>query len=236
MRATILANVFAFWRDGTMRATLLWIGLLALRSVACISQAPHLGSITVTVLDDAGASVQSARVIAPHAGEMEDMFPMCGTGKDGTCTMHALGPGRFSISASKDEDGYAPQGPFYNGWHYKETILTMAEATLAEHATLHLGPKAGIIHAHVWDEVTGKAMVGDVHFEWASDPTLWLETGLSELGGPRLIPSNVPVRMTVRWKGYDDWTYAAGRGPDKTAILLKPGQVLSLDIRLHPKA
>lgn len=213
---------------------ILQFALIALGS-ASLCAAQGLGSISVNVLDESRAPVEGALVTAHHAGEMEDMWPgQCTTGHDGTCAMAIQGPGRFAIEAQKGQDDYPSKNIFYFGKGFKEDIVTLAEANSVATVVLHVGPRAGVITAKVWDAVTGKAMVGVADLHWVSDPEIWLETGLSDIGVPVLVPSNIPVTLVVSREGYEAWRYTSADGTEKN-IVLGPGEELKLDIRLRPK-
>jgi hypothetical protein len=72
-------------------------------------------------------------------------------------------------------------------------------------------------------------------FSWVTDGNFLGGSGLTVARPWMLIPSDVPVTLTVSLEGYEDWPYALGRGALRNAFLLRPGEELTLDIRLRPK-
>lgn len=193
------------------------------------------GSIRVTVFDESQAPVSGAWVTAHHAGEFEDMWPgSCRTGTDGSCTMRIQGPGHFALEASKIVAKYPPKTPFYLGNSFKEDVVELAQSDSSTSAVLHVGPKAGVIYAKVFDVTSGKAIVGSAELHWVSNPGIWMETGISEIGGPVLIPANVPVTLVVSREGYEPWIYKSPSHPAQKFIQLRSGEALTLHIRLRP--
>lgn len=204
-------------------------------SASAVGFAQPDGSICVTVLDEHQAPVKGASVTAHHAGELEDMWPgFCTTGPDGACTMRIQGPGRFALKAFKGEDNYPDKSMFYFGREFKEEIVTLAQPNSFATVILHVGPKAEVIKGKVFDAITGMALVGVVEFHWVSDPEIWMQTGLSEIGLPVLVPANIPLIMVVSREGYKDWRYTEPDGSEKQ-ILLRPGEERAFIIRLQPK-
>jgi hypothetical protein len=199
----------------------------------CFGQASS--SIGVTVLDENQSPVSGAWVMAHHAGEFEDMWlGSCATGIDGTCTMRIQGPGRFALAAAKTVDKYPPKLPFYFGKSFKEDVVELRAANSTASAVLHVGPKAGAIHGNVFDAVTGKAIVGSAEFHLVSDQKVWIQTGMSGMGGPVLVPANVPVTLVVSKEGYENWKYSWPDGALKP-IVLRSGEEEIFNIGLKPK-
>jgi len=218
--------------EGKMRLALCAAVFLA-GSGFCFGQASS--SIGVTVLDKNQSPVNGAWVAAYHAGEFEDMWPgSCTTGIDGTCTMRIQVPGRFALEAAKTVDKYPPKLPFYFGKNFKEDLVELREANSIASTVLHVGPKAGAIHGNVFDAVTGKAIVGSAEFHLVSDQKIWIQTGMSTMGGPVLVPANVPVNLVVSREGYEDWKYSWPDGALKP-IVLRSGEEEILNIGLKPK-
>jgi hypothetical protein len=218
--------------EGKVRLTLCAAVVIA-GSGFCLGQAS--GSIVITVLDENQARVSGAWVTAHHAGELADTWPgSCTTGDNGTCTMRIQGPGRFALEAAKVVDKYPPRIPFYFGKNFKEDVVELREANSTASGVLHIGSKAGAVKGNVFDAVTGKALVGSAEFHWVSDQAIWIQTGISEIGRPVLVPANVPVTLVVSREGYENWKYSGPDGALK-AIVLQPGQEEILNIRLQPK-
>ncbi len=218
---------------GRISTTVIGIVLMAVPSFGQDS-----GSIHATVLDDSGTPVKGATVYAmPLDWAMNGIIPHCVSDESGSCTRSNLGNGRYSISVAKPEDGYPEMyQSFYAGLHVKETVVTLSPEHPSENVVVHLAKKAGILKGTVADAVTGKHLNANVEFRRVSEPANFLRgSGLTNAQFRILVPSDVAVTMVVSLEGYEDWTYTLGKGETRNAVLLRPGEELTLEIRLWPK-
>jgi hypothetical protein len=230
--------------------TILIAGLIA-AAVSCAGQEQGRGSVKVTVLREhdlpvAGATVLADPILIGNCA-MGYALPECLTDKSGSCTLTLEygGPGRecllgkYSVSVSKEADGYPKLFlQFYAAVDptHKPTEVEVTASHPTDAITVHLGKRGGILTGTVVDALTGKRLNANITLRWASNPGIvnaggWLANSKFRM----LVPSETPVTMVVSEKGYEDWTYAQGKGAMKNAIRLGPGEEKRLDIRLQPR-
>ena len=217
-----------------IRVTILIAGLL-LAAEFCVGQ-QYRGSVRVTVVDEVGNVVTGATALAqPTDRGIAGMIPQFLTGMDGTCTVRQLEYGRYIIAAGKPEDGYPERTfSFYLEKGSKREIVYLSTEHETDSVIVPLGKKAGILTGTVADAVTGRPLDANVEFRWVFDPRSFLKgSGLTNAIFRVLVPSDVAITMVVSHDGYQDWVYGSASG--STGILLKPGQELSLRIRMLPK-
>lgn len=218
-----------------MRTFMILCGVL-LTGTWCLGQNDE--SIRATVLDANDQPVSGAIVQArPLDGVSAMVLPWCRTDGTGTCTISPLQHLRYLVSSSKAEDGYPEQDvTFYVLPGTAPAIVTLSAEQPAATVLLHLGKQGGVLVGTVADAVTGKPLNANVTFRWVSDPDRFMSgSGLTNAKFRIMVPSDTPVTMVVSLNGYQDWTYTLGRGELWNALLLRPGEVLTLDIRLQPK-
>jgi hypothetical protein len=223
------------------------LGLVVATSLCAGQDRDSVGVVRVTVLDGRDLPVQGAKATAspvlPRGCVLGYALPDCLSDRAGRCMLRlSYGGkclGRYIIWASKEEDDYPPLFlSFYSAADpaSKQTEVTLLGKQPSEAVIVHLGKRAGVLVGTVADAVTGKPLNANVAFRWVSDPTISLSgSGLANAHFRILVPSDTPVTMVVSLKGYEDWTYSMGRGALWNAILLRPGEGLTLDIRLRPK-
>ena len=166
------------------------------------------------------------------------VLPWCKTDTAGCCDLQHLEFGKYQASASKEEDNYPKlEGSFYASASPIQPVVNLTADQPSAPAVIHLGRKAGVLTGKVVDAVSGKVLEdSNFEFHWVSDPRIFLRgTGLYSKNPRILIPSDTPVTLVVHVRGHEDWVYSLGRGELKDAILLRPGEVLALDIRVWPK-
>jgi hypothetical protein len=196
------------------------------------------GSVQATVLDANELPVPDVLVEAlPQGVALAGPVAHCRTDERGICTIALHQAGSYAILASKEQDGYPKPYPFYRGIGAEP--LPVAEIS-AQHATAavvtHLGKRGGVVQGTVKDAVSGKPLDAQVEFRWVNEPAnLWGGSGLTNRSFRILVPAEAAITMVVTMDGYEPWRYALGRGDLKGAIVLKPGEELTLDIRLWPK-
>lgn len=227
------------------RIVYLILGLVAATSLCAGQGHDSVGTVRVTVLDGRDLPVRGAKVTALPITKCVLGYapPECFADSAGGCTLTlSYGGdcgGKYGISASKEDDDYPLlYFSFYAAADstLKQTEVTLSKGHPSEAVTVHLGRRAGVLVGTVADAVTGKPLNANVAFRWVSDPKISLSgSGLANAHFRILVPSNTPVTMVVSLKGYEDWAYSMGRGALWNAIILRPGEELTLDIRLRPK-
>lgn len=233
------------WRNGTRRA-LICVASLAVMAGSFPGQEPESGTVRVTVVDEKekpieGAIVDAQRTVYPSAA-----MHQCWTGSSGTCTLGippvdeneaAAGiqpPVVYRLSASKYYSGYRPlvtSGPCPPATEE----VTADEIRQGRSVTLHIGPKAGIVRMTITDAETGKRLQGDVDFEWSGPCPEKFIDGMGLAGGDLLVAPNVPIEVAVESPGYARWEYKSGKAVEKKTFMLRPEEVMTFDVRLHPK-
>lgn len=209
-------------------------GILALVST---SVGQPVASIHATVMNERDEAVRDAQVTAQPDGPLAMALPWCKSDENGTCTINVGSFGNYSVFASKTEDAYPEQHfSFFAAQNPKPPTVALSAEQPFQSVIVRLGKKAGILIGTVTDASTGKPIDATVEFHWVSDSRIFLRgSGLTNARFRVLVPSDTPVTMVVSLEGYEDWAYSLGRGEMRNAILLKPGEELSLDIRLRPK-
>jgi hypothetical protein len=210
---------------------------VALAAGAQAPAVPH-AMVQVTVLDANELPVPDALVEAyPQGVELAAALTRCSTDASGHCALALGQAGEYAILASKEQDGYPKQYPFYRGLHAAPLPIVHVSAEHASEAVVaHVGKRAGVLVGTVRDAVTGKPLNANVEFRWVHEPTnFWSGSGLTNASFRILAPADAPITMVVSLEGYESWHYALGHGELKNAIVLKPGEELTLEIRLWPR-
>jgi hypothetical protein len=206
-------------------------------SAAATSFGQVYASIRAKVLDEKDEPVRGAIVEAVPTGGISGAIPWCKSDESGSCAISPGNLGSFTVTASKEEDGYPKQTMyFYAAVNSKPEIVILSHEQPAQSTLVHLGKKGGILIGTVADAKTGKPLNANAEFRWVSDPRIFLSgSGLTNARFRILVPPDVAVTMVVSLDGYENWSYSLGRGELRNAILLRPGEELALDVRLRPK-
>jgi hypothetical protein len=206
-------------------------------SAAATSFGQVYASIRAKVLDGQDEPVRGAIVEAMPTGGISGTIPWCKSDESGSCAISPGNLGSFTVTASKEEDGYPKQTMyFYAAVNSKPEIVILSHEQPAQSTLVHLGKKGGILIGTVADAKTGKPLNANAEFRWVSDPRIFLSgSGLTNARFRILVPPDVAVTMVVSLDGYENWSYSLGRGELRNAILLRPGEELALDVRLRPK-
>lgn len=219
----------------------IWMQLvLVCGAVTVFAQTPAMlqGSVQATVLDANELPVPDALVEAlPQGVGLASPVAHCRTDERGMCAFALRQAGQYALLASKEQDGYAKPYPFYRGVDAEPLpVAEISASHPSETVTMHLGRRAGVVLGTVKDAVTGKPLNATVEFRWVHEAANFWSGGVPADGSFRfLTPADAPLTMTVSADGYESWRYALGRGELKGAIVLKPGEELTLEIRLWPK-
>lgn len=204
-----------------------------------ISFGETTGLIEGTVVDPNGVPVIGATVYAFLMGAFvsASIVPHSSTDGDGQYSLH-LPFGRYSLAAGKPEEDYpdALYDTFYHGFVKRPEVKISSTKNRAV-VNLRLGPKAGVLIGTVKDASSGAPINANVEFRWISDPRISISgSGLTNSHFRVLVPSDTPFSMVVSQSGYENWTYSReGSTEAPTAILLRPGESMNLDIQLKPK-
>ena len=218
-----------------------WMQLvLVCGAVAAFAQTPAVlhGSVQATVLDANELPVPEALVEAlPQGVALASPVAQCRTDERGVCTIALRQAGQYALLASKEQDGYPKPYPFYRGAGAEPLpVAEISASHPSETVTMHLGRRAGVVLGTVKDAVTGKPLAANVEFRWVHEAANFWSGGVRADGSFRFFtPADAPLTMVVSADGYESWHYALGRGELKDAIVLKPGEELTLEIRLWPK-
>jgi hypothetical protein len=90
-----------------------------------------------------------------------------------------------------------------------------------------IGPKAAILTGSVSDAINNKPLKPHFHMWRANFGATWIDA--SELLEFRaLIPSGIRMGFSIEADGYEDWNFQGD-------LLLSPGEIKRLDIKLIPK-
>jgi hypothetical protein len=96
---------------------------------------------------------------------------------------------------------------------------------------VRFGKKAGVLIGTVTDADRGNPVDANVEFRCIVDPSQFVSgSGLTNARFRVLVPSDTPVSMTVSQKGFRNWQFT--RNGVVEPILLAPGEILTLEIRL----
>ena len=221
-----------------MRGLIAVCAMLAGGTIA-LAQSPALhATVQVTVLDANDLPVGDALAAAyPQGVAMASAPEWCRTNLSGVCSLELHSAGQYAILASKEQDGYPRQYPFYTGLNVApQAMVNITAGHFNETVVTHLGKRAGILIGTVRDAETGKPLNANVEFRWVAEPSNFLSgSGLTNATFRILVPADAPLTMVVSLDGYENWRYMLGPGEARDALLVKPGEELTLDIRLWPK-
>ena len=232
------------WQNWSMGRRVLSSLILAATILSSCARQPDLrvraadGPCVIegTVINEHGLPAYRATVFArPMDGGMAAKVPSADTDAMGQFQIKHLWPGRFEVTAKKEDEGYPDtSGYFYSDGKIDRITLTspLQPATV----TILLGPKAGILVGTVADAVTGDPLNLCVDFRRASDPNNFMSgTGLINANYRFLVPSGRDVMIKIWSEGHLPWYYpgTSSKSEAKT-FCLKAGEERVLHIRLHP--
>lgn len=222
-------------RVGTA-ATLLAIALgLHYQPSASTRADENRGVIQGIVTYEDGAPVKDATVYAQPMGRMMmSIVPHATTDEDGHFVISHLWLGKYAVGGEKQDEGYANMTmQFYSDGKFETVVLTSSSSVA--NVRIQLGPKAGILIGTVVDAVTNVALNPCVEFRRAKNPSNFLSgTGLVNAKYRVLVPSNADVYMKVWYGGHKPWYYpGTTQKGERRPLNLKPGEVMTMDIRLE---
>lgn len=216
-----------------MKALILQLATLI---AASIPSSASGGVVLASVFDHAGRHIEGALVRADRldSGMTLSVVPECLTDSSGRCSLDNLPPGRYTVNAGKQQDGYPNMYiPFYRRGEPAKTIEVKAQ-TKPVNVSIVLGPKGAWVHLSVVDAATGKRIENPtIILRRALSPDDFLSTNLG-LNSEILLPSDDDVLMEVKAPGYRMWhlVESSGISSDKP-LRLHPGETRQLSIRLN---
>jgi hypothetical protein len=199
-------------------------------------EAPPVGSLAGTVVDESGAAVARATVYAIPEGLRRVMTQSDDSGK---FTLKDLPPGNVRVYAYKDRDGYPDpfSWPVSIGREKARQAARIFKDKTTSGITLVLGPKAPVLTGTLVDQVTGRPVRATITLNAPDDPRLFYHAGA--LGQPdaafRVLAATTPFRMKATADGYQDWHYGGDQWQTEAGLIqLSPGAELRLEIKLQP--
>jgi hypothetical protein len=149
--------------------------------------------------------------------------------------------GNYTVSASKEEDGYPLT---VSGFHQQVSLdqipkLIFTECKVVTDMVLQLGEKAPMIEGSITDHSTGqKIKRATITLRRADNPEVLYRTSTDEAnpGHFRLAVSKMPFTIEVESSKYETWTYSNdGEVGRSDALTVAQGQTKKFKIALRPK-
>ena len=224
-------------RSKSFAASLLLVLLTSLTYSQTSQQIPAVGRVTGTVLDELDQPINQAQVcsvvhiqLKPNTSQSNSTC-VTHTDETGQFEIDHLPMGTYTITASKNDEGYAE---LRQGTPVPEVTLTPEEPIA--NVIVKLGPKQGILIPLVKDTSTGKP-VFDFLLRWQTvvpDGRWGGTAGFGQWTTRTPIPAAKDVSLEVSAHGYKNWVYADPSG--SRFLRLKSGQRKILSIELQPEA
>ncbi|HEX8847315.1 MAG TPA: carboxypeptidase-like regulatory domain-containing protein [Pyrinomonadaceae bacterium] len=197
------------------------------------------GAITGQVLDATGQPVKGAKVYADRNEAPMGRRPYVVTDEQGVFTINNLVPGTYTVSTSKEEDGYAPTDvPFYAGYVQAPQVIVTERQTTSG-VVVPLGPRAAKLTVNIVDAATNTRLRASQNVQLIlrriDNPNQAITTG-PDLKRPfSILVPTVPFTVEVSATGYQHWRYRQVKSNNSIDVLELPaGQVQRLDIALRP--
>ena len=209
--------------------------------LAVCSLAQNAGTITGTVVDNAGRPAVGAKVYAIRnlaAGErppVHHLLPSQITNEDGSFSIQSLGFGTYGLYTEDIKDGYPNTwlGIYRDGLP-EPTKVTLSATASTACAKLSLGSKAGTIAVSTFDVATGLPVKGAAFSIWPiKTPSRWLSG--QNMYGTQLIPPNEKIGFAVMAPGYQTWYYPGSPVlSELKPLILKSGETMTLQVHMFP--
>jgi len=166
---------------------------------------------------------------------MTGIIPHAATDETGHFAIPQLQLGKYAVAVEKLDADYPDMSKqFYSDGKFETVFLSARHA--AGDVTLRIGPKAGVLMGTVADAVAGSPLRACVELIRASEPNNFLSSsGLIKPNYRLLIPPNAGVLVKMWLDGYKPWYFPGTVDKSESRpVHLKPGEVVTLDIRLQP--
>jgi len=199
--------------------------------------AQQTGEIRGIVLDGQGRPVAGVTVQCwrfenrPSVGTV----PTAITDERGQFAIPHLTPGDFRLDTAKEDDGYPSTfwGFYSDAQPARVTLDALARSV--DGVALVLGSKAAMLRGTISDAVTNKPISNaSVHLWRPGKAPSSLDIGQ----GPSLrvlLPAGVPVGISIRAAGYEEWNYKSVSELSGTdAAKFSSGEELYIDVKLTP--
>lgn len=196
------------------------------------------GSITGYVVDPEGQPVHNAKVYADFSAAPMGKRRYVLTDAQGSFLINGLRPGRYAVSAAKEEEGYPPTDvPFYySSGAESPKIVVDAEQTTSG-VVVRMGQKAARLVGQAIDAKAGEP-VGNarITLSRADNPEYSYSTSLSLDGEFEVLIPSTPIEIKVSAPDYEDWRYVEDRASTQARPLqLTAGETRKLSISLQRK-
>jgi hypothetical protein len=149
----------------------------------------------------------------------------------GRFVMGGLKPGRYSVFAKKESDGYPYSGYGVYAVGAAPTADVSAASPTAD-VQVRIGPKAATVVLSISDAVTGKPLSPAVRIWRWTEERVFMSTEVHS-PGKVLIPARIEVGLEVSEPGYQTWQYCGPSG-QPAPLNLFSGSTLALDVKLQP--
>lgn len=192
------------------------------------------------VINSDGDVISGATVSAEFDGAGAMAIQTTLSDKDGNFRIPIRQMGNYTVSGSKEEDGYPLT---VSGFHQQVSLdqipkLTFTECKVVTDVVLQLGRKAPMIEGAVTDRVTGQSIKrATITLRRADNPELLYQTSTNEAnpGSFRLAVSTAPFTIEVESAKYEAWTSSNDGDERSDSLMVAPGQTKKLKIALRPK-
>jgi hypothetical protein len=191
------------------------------------------GSITGTVFGPDDEPLGNTPVEADPVDDSRHRLPRMTT-TAGTFIINGVPPATFYMWAWKPELGYTSEmsSPFFAvpGRQFPTVTVTPGDVTTVD---IHLGPKPAYVNILITDE-RGKPITTGAHLVFSRpDSPERLEKDVRDRAFVA-IPST-PMRLSVETEGCPAWHYGGDKWlDDQGLVILGPGEILDLNVQLHP--
>lgn len=184
------------------------LAILVLSSALAMHALEPRGSVSVTVIDQKGAPVQSAIVKfdPSHGGGISYVSPTCRTDATGACTRNGLAMGTYLLGAMKPSDGYPDLSFDFYSHETKRIEVVLTPSSPQANVVFRLGPpmaklKLGIIDDGS-DTPVGNPTV--MLLRGGAGSHDWIGIGKTA-DSTFLVPPDEDVHLEITADGYEPW-------------------------------
>ena len=202
---------------------------------------PSYGAVEGVVVDSEGRSVAGAVVELRPGSQtaVPDKLPSALTDQRGRFFLDGLIPGEHVIYTSKEEAGYLPAyDAFFVVGGAALPKVTVLDRQVTGGVVIRLGAKAAWVRGRVMDANTQRPLdEAELVLTREDNPEVSLSFGIDpQDGGFRRAIPPIPMRLTVRSPGYEDWHYGEGETEKSRTLRVRPEATVELNIYLRPRA